>query len=217
MLSENIKLEDVKALAEALAAKDFQKGDVLLHQIFVQSEREIVEGMEDLAQQIHLTLKSFAEETDLLAQTKHELPDASERLNYVIEETEKASHRTLEAAEKLYDSLEKVSDQVEQEVLKQTLKEAMAHINEIMIAQGFQDLTGQVLKKVIKLVSDLEANLKTLIEKAGIDYDFIPDKTEEEKRAEIEKGVGPNVTRKSKQDSVSEQGDVDDLLADLGI
>lgn len=217
MLSENIQLEDVKALIEALEAKDFQKGDALLHQIFVQSEREIVEGMEDLAQQIHSTLKSFGEETDLLAQTKHELPDASERLNYVIEETEKASHRTLEAAEKLYDVLEKVSDDLEQEALKQTLKEAMTHINEIMIAQGFQDLTGQVLKKVITLVSDLETNLKTLIEKAGIDYDFIPDKTEEEKRADIEKGVGPNVTRKSKQDAVSEQGDVDDLLADLGI
>ncbi len=217
MLSENIELKVVEALKTAIETKDFQKGDELLHQLFLQSEREIVEGMEDLAQQIQSTLRSFSEETDILKQAKHELPDASEGLNYVIEETEKASHATLEAAETMYDILEKAAEQVEKEEVKLQLQEAMSLINKIMLAQGFQDLTGQVLKKVIHLVSELEGNLKALIEKSGIDYDFIPDKTEEEKRAEREKGMGPNVTQKSKHDAVSDQGDVDDLLADLGI
>lgn len=217
MLSKSIELEVVEALRKAIEEKDFQKGDELLHQIFVQSEREIVEGMEDLAHQIRSTLKSFSEETDILKQAKHELPDASEGLNYVIEETEKASHATLEAAEMMHDILEKVADQVEQKAVKAQLQEAMSLINNIMLAQGFQDLTGQVLKKVIHLVSELEINLKALIEKAGIDYDFIPEKTEAEKQAERERGMGPNVTQKAKQDAVSGQGDVDDLLADLGI
>jgi len=217
MLSENIELETVEALKQAIIDQDFQKGDELLHQLFAQSEREIVEGMEDLANQIQNTLISFAEETDLLTQAKHDLPDASERLNYVIEETEKSSHSTLEAAEKIYETLEQALNETEQESVKNQIQKAMSLINTIILAQGFQDLTGQVLKKVIHLVTELERNLKTLIEKSGIDYDFIPDKTEAEKKAEREKGMGPNVTQKSKEDAVSDQGDVDDLLADLGI
>ncbi|GAB6034289.1 protein phosphatase CheZ [Galenea microaerophila] len=217
MLSENIELETVEALKQAIIEQNFQKGDELLHQLFAQSEREIVEGMEDLANQIQNTLISFAEETDLLTQAKHDLPDATERLNYVIEETEKASHSTLEAAEKIYETLEQALNEAEQESVKNQIQEAMSLINTIILAQGFQDLTGQVLKKVIHLVTELERNLKTLIEKSGIDYDFISNKTEAEKQAEREKGMGPNVTQKSKQDAVSDQGDVDDLLANLGI
>ncbi len=215
MLSKNIELELLKKLQSSIEAKDYEQADTYLHQLFQQTERELVEGVEEIADKVSKALSSFGEESALLSQAKHDLPDASERLNYVIEETEKASHTTLEAAEAVYDKLDELANKIDDESLKTELSQAKEQMNTIILAQGFQDLTGQVLKRVIILVTELEDNLKSLIEKAGIDMDVIPDIAET--KEDREKGIGPNVTAKSKQDAVDGQGDVDDLLADLGI
>lgn len=79
---------------------------------------------------------------------------------------------------------------------------------EIIMAQDFQDLTGQVIKKVVDLVQDLEAQL------LGLLLEAMP----EQRKAEAPEGLlnGPVITSAGRVDIVSNQTQVDDLLESLG-
>ena len=103
--------------------------------------------------------------------------------------------------------------------IKLEITKISENLTNIMLAQSFQDLTGQVLNRVILVISSLEQSLIQLIEHSGHEYDLIPDRvqSEEDKKAKEMIGVGPNVTQKSKKDSVETQEDIDDLLSGLGI
>jgi chemotaxis protein CheZ len=82
-----------------------------------------------------------------------------------------------------------------------------SHLMDIMMAQDFQDLTGQVIKRVTAIAQNLEQQLvQTLI-------DFAP----EQLKKEIDNGLlnGPQID-KSKDGIVADQGQVDDLLDSLG-
>ena len=80
-----------------------------------------------------------------------------------------------------------------------------------MTAQSFQDLTGQVLNRVIILVSSLEQSLQDLISSAGIDIEAMDiEITDEEKKQAEQKGLGPDIKK-------SNQNDIGDLLGELGI
>ena len=79
---------------------------------------------------------------------------------------------------------------------------------EIMMAQDFQDLTGRVIKKVISLAQDLEAQLMSLLIEA------MPG----EKRTESVESLlnGPVINAEGRSDVVASQQQVDDLLESLG-
>lgn len=81
------------------------------------------------------------------------------------------------------------------------------HLMDIMMAQDFQDLTGQVIKRVTAIAQNLEQQLvQTLI-------DFAP----EQLKKELDNGLlnGPQID-KSKDGVVADQSQVDDLLDSLG-
>ncbi|MDP2056996.1 MAG: protein phosphatase CheZ, partial [Thiobacillus sp.] len=79
---------------------------------------------------------------------------------------------------------------------------------DIMMAQDFQDLTGQVIRKVTDLAHGLEQQLVQLL------LDYSP----AEVRREANSGLlnGPQINPASKSDVVADQGQVDDLLDSLG-
>ena len=82
------------------------------------------------------------------------------------------------------------------------------------MAQDFQDLTGQMINRVIKLVSEVETHLLELLKqfntKLGAKLD-IPE--EKGRNIEVE---GPIINKEERQDVAQSQDDVDDLLASLG-
>ena len=82
------------------------------------------------------------------------------------------------------------------------------HLTDIMMAQDFHDLTGQVVAKVVTLASDLEDSLVKLLVKV------VPP----EQREKVDPNVlnGPVVNAEGRTDVVTNQGEVDDLLASLG-
>ncbi|MDE2276808.1 MAG: protein phosphatase CheZ, partial [Burkholderiales bacterium] len=83
-----------------------------------------------------------------------------------------------------------------------------AHLTDIMMAQDFHDLTGQVVAKVVTLANELEDSLvKLLVSVAPADQ-----------RGRVDPAVlnGPVVNAAGRTDVVSNQGEVDDLLASLG-
>jgi len=82
------------------------------------------------------------------------------------------------------------------------------------MAQNFQDLTGQVLHRVIELVENLETNLVGLIRVAGKKTNSSL-KQDNENKPDIE-AAGPKVPGVDKWNTVSGQDEVDDLLSSLG-
>jgi chemotaxis protein CheZ len=84
------------------------------------------------------------------------------------------------------------------------------HLTDIMMAQDFHDLTGQVVAKVVKLAVDLEDSLvKLLLQVAPADQ--VP-----HHRVDPDMLHGPVVDPTNRTDVVANQGEVDDLLASLG-
>ncbi|MCL4700079.1 MAG: protein phosphatase CheZ, partial [Burkholderiaceae bacterium] len=82
------------------------------------------------------------------------------------------------------------------------------HLTDIMLAQDFHDLTGQVVTKVIGLATELEDSLVKLL------VSVVP--PDQRERVAPELLSGPVVDPKGRTDVVSSQGEVDDLLASLG-
>ena len=83
-----------------------------------------------------------------------------------------------------------------------------AHLTDIMMAQDFHDLTGQVVAKVVSLATELEDSLVKLLVQAAP-----PDQAQK-----VESSVlnGPVVNPEGRTDVVKDQAEVDDLLASLG-
>lgn len=172
-----------------------------------------------------------------LEKTASAIPDARDRLDYVVKMTEQAAVRALnaiEAAQPIQDRLgeeaghlaaqwQKLFDkQLGVEEFKTLVAGTRAYLGEvpghtqatnaqlleIMMAQDFQDLTGQVIKKVTALAQNLEQQLVHLL------VDLVP----AEKRSEIDTGLlnGPVVNAAGRNDVVTDQNQVDDLLESLG-
>lgn len=175
-----------------------------------------------------------------------ELPDARSRLNYIVEKTSDAANKVLNLvdsakeeqakARQVCDALQawsesaaltaeqraEVADLARQ--ITQPTDRIGEQLTDIMMAQDFHDLTGQVVKKVVALAVSLEEDLVSLF------VQLAPEMVDESKRARAAKTKadadaaknaaalqGPVVDPgKTRTDVVADQSEVDDLLASLG-
>lgn len=166
------------------------------------------------------------------------IPDARDRLNYIVSKTSQAADRALncvEIARPLQDELnekalaltsrwdEWFDKPVEMPVAKELVKDTRAFLTqapiiasqtneqlmEIMMAQDFQDLTGQVIQRMMKLIEALEKELiQVLVENMPEANNTTTEKPNELKN-------GPQIDQ-SKVGIVASQDQVDDLLESLG-
>lgn len=158
------------------------------------------------------------------------LPDARSRLNYIANKTADAANKVLNSvdqakAEHAY--IAEATRAVAQAIVadpvravasgavfnfvrdvEQSTSRIDGHLTDIMMAQDFHDLTGQVVAKVVTLANDLEDSLVQLL------VQVVPP----EQREKVDPSVlhGPVVNPEGRTDVVSDQGEVDDLLASLG-
>lgn len=178
------------------------------------------------------------------------IPDARDRLTYVAAMTEQAAERALNAvdrAQPLQDAIAKGAEELDQrwqewfenpveldkaralvqetrEYLREAPKRAQAtqsELLEILMAQDFQDLTGQVIKKMNEVIREIEHQLVQVL------IDSVPEGAEQailkrlaESEWEEEKKAssllnGPQI-KPTPGDAVANQDQVDDLLAQLG-
>lgn len=175
---------------------------------------------------------------NLIEKTVQALPDAKDRLAYVANLTEQAACRVLNAtdiANPLVDDIEAGAKDLGERwdklfanelnttefkrlaeetrtYLKQQLpektRETHAQLTEIMMAQDFQDLTGQVIKKIVALAQELESGLM------GVLLDVLPETKRTEEVANLMNG--PVINAEGRTDVVVNQEQVDDLLDSLG-
>ncbi|MBN2646992.1 MAG: protein phosphatase CheZ [Thiotrichales bacterium] len=208
-------LEAAQQLVWALQAQQTEQIAPLIDRLNQLQEGSIYTQLSTLAQNLHQTLDELPDNT-LLLQTKNDLPDATERLQSVIQILDEASHTTLTRLENSMALLSQLQSSPEIAAAHSSvLQDLRKELEAILSAQAYQDLTGQVLNRVIYVLSALEQSLMALIISAGHDYAAIPSRqlTPEQ----LKQGVGPNVTQASRQDALDNQADVDDLLSELGI
>ncbi|MDH5444596.1 MAG: protein phosphatase CheZ [Gammaproteobacteria bacterium] len=204
-------------------------------------ETELYQEMGKLTRELHDSLTAFGKDDQLINLAQEEIPDARSRLRYVIKMTDDAAHRTLTAVEESMPICEDVTgkssdlhekwrrfvqrDMNVQEFRELSLlidkflegntdqvKELRNKLNEILMAQDFQDLTSQIIKRVIGLVEEVEDNLVNLVKLAGgtIKVDF--EKTKNDHSIEATGPAVPGVD----DHVVSGQDEVDELLSSLG-
>ena len=188
--------------------------------------------------------KRFRERARIDALAAQEVPDARKRLAHVVKLTDEAAHRTLDlveesgplvaqtasAAAKLLEEwtaygrrqLAVDSDWPERahEFLGRARADAdrvRALLSEVLLAQGYQDLTGQIIRGIIALVGELEAVLAQLVALAnGEDTRRMPQLRLPTASEDLRRGAGPQVPGVSSNDAMSEQDDIDALIASMG-
>ncbi len=197
---------------------------------------EVLQRVGQLTRTLHESLRGLGLDK-LIQKTAHEIPNVRDRLNYVAQMSEQAAQRVLnatddatplqdrieETASKLTKDWEKVmgetfSEAVYQSLARRTvtqLEDAGAAANEtkqllleIMMAQDFQDLTGQVIKKITELAHNVESQLVQLL------LDYAPQEMKRDTGAGLLNG--PQINPNASPDVVSDQSQVDDLLDSLG-
>lgn len=85
------------------------------------------------------------------------------------------------------------------------------NLADVLLAQGYQDLTGQIIRSVMKLVDELEETLASLTKLSG---DVVEHTTLGENP---DNGHGPVVPGVTRGDIAAGQTDVDELLSGLGM
>ena len=185
-----------------------------------------------ITRQLHEALKQLGY-TDKLKGTVDQLPDAQSRLSYIARLTGEAAEKVLnhvdegkaeqariaERGRQLADTIARVPGlaRAMPELLEWSKdivdlsEKSDARLTDIMMAQDFHDLTGQVIGRVVQLAGTIEEQLLGLLLQSA------PSGQPGQDHAIVEPALaGPVVNPDGRSDVVSDQKQVDDLLASLG-
>lgn len=239
----HVSLEQAKMLVEYLESGQQEKADELIAEIQNPINSELFAEIGKLTRQLHDSLMNFQLDSRLNDLATADIPDAKERLNYVISRTEDAANKTMDAVESIFPVVDTIQHQIKtvkplwhklmhneldvvefknlchdiDSLLVTTERETErmhALMTDVLMAQDFQDLTGQVIRKVIDLVREVEDSLINMLTAFGI--------TSEQAKESVKPSVGENlvegpiVNAEERDDVVADQDDVDDLLSSLG-
>jgi chemotaxis protein CheZ len=239
-----MRLEDAKQLVALLESGDNQGAQQLLDSVNDTNSVELFEEVGKLTRQLHDSLNNFQLDERIANLANEEIPDAKTRLTYVIETTEQAANRTMDLvddcmpiAEKLNSGISSILPEWKKLFSRQLelgefntlcrrldsfLEEGKAEseklnefLTEMLLAQGYQDITGQIIRRVIELVKEVEDSLVHMLTMfGGAELTEIPHISD--KQADSVKAEGPILDAANRDDVASDQDDVDDLLSSLG-
>jgi chemotaxis protein CheZ len=235
-----LRLETARALVSSLESGNEEESERLIASLTPSaSNDQLFLEVGRLTRELHDAINGFLLDARISDMTNVEIPDAKERLNYVIAMTEQSADRTLTAVENSMPLVEEIESQsaellgqwerlrsrmlnkddfrdlsfaLAEYLAKSKADAAILHNNlsDVLMAQDFQDLTGQIIRKVITLVHDVEEKLVMLVRITGDKFDVKEDKKKSEQLA------GPAIPGLDQGDQVTNQDDVDDLLSSLG-
>ena len=245
-INRDLLLEKAQQLVSSLESAETSDDQLesLVEEINNLRDNSLFKELGKMTREIHDSIMKFRMDSRVSDLAEVDIPDAKERLEYVIEMTEKAANTAMSVIEEGSPVAEKLGGQAgelkaqwtkfrqrelspeELRVMghdvetffdesEQMMSKLLAGFTEILMAQDFQDLTGQIIKQVINLVNEIETNLVELVKIQGEAMaSSEPVKEEAKQETKLE---GPQVPGKEKSDDVMKgQDDVDDLLASLG-
>jgi len=200
------------------------------------SHDEVLSRIGHMTRSLHESLRGLGLDK-LIEKAASDIPDARDRLDYVARLSEDAAKRVLDAtdaASPLQDGIDASSAELSQawrailasgagspevralaertiaglDASRSAAAATRGHLMDIMMAQDFQDLTGQVIKRITGIAQNLEKQLVQVL------VDFAP----AEVKRELDNGLlnGPQINPEGNSEVVADQGQVDDLLDSLG-
>jgi chemotaxis protein CheZ len=235
----------VAALQRSLDAGDeaaFRRAFDLLRE---QLSLEFMPELKRLTASAEDALARFRERARIDALADQEVPDARKRLAHVVKLTDEAAHRTLDLVERSGPLIEQTAKEAAELMeawkvhgsrtlaaaslwperalgfMERSLEDAdrvRSLLTEMLMAQGYQDITGQIIRSVIALVGEIEEVLSQLVAlsngeetrrmpmlrvEAGLDKDG------------WQNGLGPQVPGIADVSAVSDQDDIDALIASM--
>ena len=238
---EDARLSVARALVRSLESGDEASADDHLRNLVREQELGLFNEIGRLTRQLHDSLTAVEMDGRIAELAENSIPDAHERLSFVMEKTEEAANRTLTAVEELLPIAAQIGSDAgrlvedwqrfrrrEMDVSEfralldtelkflQGIQDAAfqmhGRLSDVLMAQDYQDLTGQVIRRVMTLVKEVQDSLVNMIRLTG---------ARTPKRAYANgQGVeaeGPQVgLAKDSVHVVNNQDDVDDLLSSLG-
>ncbi len=209
-----MKMDDLSELAPQMAAG---------------ASPEVFHRLGLITRQLHDTLHQLGV-MPKLQMAADGLPDARSRLNYIVTKTSDAANRVLNSVDQakadhahIASETRRIAEAMVRDPVKAVASGAVMnfvgdveaataridrHLTDIMLAQDFHDLTGQVVAKVVTLATELEDSLVKLLMQAA--------PPEQAQKVEAAVLHGPVVNPQGRTDVVQNQAEVDDLLASLG-
>jgi chemotaxis protein CheZ len=190
---------------------------------------EVFQQIGTITRLLHDTMQQLGVMPKLQTATEG-LPDARSRLSYIANKTAEAANKVLNSVDQAkvdHAAISNATREMAQALVADPVKAVASgavlnfvkdvesrtsaidgHLTDIMMAQDFHDLTGQVVAKVVALANELEDSLVKLL------VQVVP----AEQREKVDPNVlnGPVVNAEGRTDVVTDQGEVDDLLASLG-
>ncbi len=246
-INRDLLLEKAQALVVSLESAETSNEELesQIEEINNLRDNSLFKELGKMTREIHDSIMKFRMDSRINDLAEVDIPDAKDRLEYVITMTENAANTAMGVIEEGTPVAEKLAEQagdlrqqwdkfrrreLSQDELRdmghhvedffteteQMMSKLLSGFTEILMAQDFQDLTGQIIRQVINLVNEIESNLVQLIKIQGENM------VKEEKPAkQLKPGEtkleGPQVPGKETSDEVMKgQDDVDDLLASLG-
>ncbi len=229
-------IESIKDFMKALSEGSWNRSQEILLELSDQnSKSDLYNEIGSLARQLHSAIKDVTATLDpgLKEIVELKLPDSGNRLEHILELTERAATVTLDNVE----VIQKRNQEAEARLTRlreiasglravgspaqQKLGTGLGLIDEVMsvfdqnredlisilTAQDFQDLTGQIIQKIINLLKDLEKRLVQVVRAFG-------DRGPAKKTTQDDELYGP--AHKGKEEALHSQDDVDSLLAEFG-
>ena len=163
---------------DALSAREYQKVENIVEQLVKETDSGLFKEVGKITRKLHDSLEEFKGSIDsgLQRLTNDDVPNAIDKLQFVMTKTEDAANKTMGIVERYFEESEVFSGHIEN--LKgndesadylRTFKDSLDNdMTTILTAQQFQDITGQTIKKVIDLVNHVEVELLSLITKFGM-------------------------------------------------
>ncbi|MCX7724504.1 MAG: protein phosphatase CheZ [Thermodesulfovibrio sp.] len=173
-----VLIQEITNFMNMVAHGDYEQANKIINSIIQRSQSDLFKEVGKVARKLHESLKSFKEALDpkLKEIAIERMPRAVDQLQMVIDKTEEAANKTMEIVEKYILKMDDLANHIRNlqgpsesvEFLRNFKNSLEDDLTEILTTQSFQDLTGQVLKKVIALVGDLEVELLRLITTFGL-------------------------------------------------
>jgi len=214
--------EKMIMLIDALSSHDYNTIERITNDLANETESSLFKEVGKITRKLHDSLEEFktAVDSGLDKLTNDDVPNAVDKLEFVISKTEDAANKTMAVVERYFEEsdefsrrIRKVSGNEDDIQYLMSFKDSLdADMTTIITAQQFQDITGQTIRKVIDLVHKVEVELVRLITNFGMPMKIDPEQVLQ-KAGSVENNTAdiacPGMEKVT-------QSDVESLLQDYG-
>lgn len=227
------------ALASAWEARDEAAFFGHLDRLAVTREQALRRDIGALTRDIQDALEEFCAAARVEDLTRKEVPNARVSLEHVLKLTEDAAHNTMDLVERscvpadgtrieaeriaaALDGLEGLTTEIDDTTTLALVREFVdtaragaeqirRNLTEVLLAQGYQDLSGQIIRSVMKLIDEIHDALDGLITLSRGERTTF-------RRCDRTSGAhGPAVPGTVTSEVVTDQDDIDNLLSRLDL